>query len=122
MSIIYTEHPTLPVVEITVLGKVTAQDFDTFVPRMEAFLERHGEVRFIEIVKEFKGFDWSSVWDGIKFDFKHMHQFTHVAVVSDIGWIGPMSRAFSRVSPVTLRTFALDEVDAARAWIENPDA
>ncbi len=121
MACIYTEHDTAPVVEVRVLGRVTQHDVDEVLPKLEAFIAKHGEIRMVEVVDEFEGFDVSTMLDGLKFDYQHLRNITHVAVVSDIGWIGVLTRAASMVMPISLRVFPKDELEVARAWALNPD-
>lgn len=121
MACIYSEHKTLPVVEILVDGRVTEHDMDDILPKMEAFIEKHGKVRMVEIIKHFEGFDPSTILDGIKFDMKYMTSITHVAIVTDTPWIGFMTRAAATVVPLTLRVFGMGVLEDARAWIAAPD-
>lgn len=122
MACIYTEHETDPVVEIRIVGRVTQNDMDQILPKMEAFIERHGTIRLVEIIESFEGFDPTTILDGLKFDLNHLTDVTHAAVVSDIGWVGVMTRASSMVMPVTIRAFTMDQLDEARAWARDADA
>lgn len=121
MACIYKEHDTAPVVVIRVIGRVTQHDMDEMMPKLEAFISRHGKVRIVEIIESFEGFDPTTVFDGLKFDYMHMSDVTHAAVVSDVAWIGMMTRAASLVVPVTVRTFTMDQLEQARAWALAPD-
>lgn len=121
MACVYTEHDTLPVCEIRVLGRVTEHDMDEVIPKMEAYIKRHGKIRLLEIIERFEGFDPTTILDGMKFDMKHLRDITHAAVVSDLQWIGFMTRAAAAVMPLTVRMYQLDELDKARAWIESPE-
>ena len=121
MACIYTEHATQPVVEIRVVGHVTQHDMDEILPKLEAFIRRHGTIRIVEVIETFEGFDPTTVLDGLKFDLNHLTDVTHAAVVSDIGWIGVMTRAASMVMPVTIRVFTMDELDEAREWARTAD-
>lgn len=120
MSCIYTEDPELPVAELRVLGRVTQHDMDEILPKMEAFIARHGKVRIVEVIEKFEGFDPTTMLDGIKFDINHLCDVTHAAVVSDIGWIGMLTRATAMIMPVTVRMFPMSELEAARAWARDP--
>ncbi|AZQ65807.1 STAS/SEC14 domain-containing protein [Silicimonas algicola] len=122
MSCIYTEDKSLPVAEIQVLGRVTEHDMDEILPKLEAFIEKHGTIRIVEVIERFEGFDPTTVLDGVKFDIKHLRNVSHAAVVSDIPWIGFMTRAASTVMPLTVRTFAMSDLEAARAWARAPGA
>ena len=122
MACIYSEHETAPVAEIRVVGRVTQNDMDRILPQVEAFIGKHGSIRIVEVIEKFEGFDPTTVLDGLKFDYNHLSDVTHAAVVSDIAWIGLMTRASSIVMPVAIRSFSMDQLDEARAWALDPDA
>ncbi len=121
MACIYSEHASEPVAEIRVVGRVTQHDMDELLPKLEAFIKRHGSIRLVEIIEKFEGFDPTTVLDGLKFDINHLTDVTHAAVVSDIGWIGVMTRAASMVMPITIRVFTMDELEKAREWARTAD-
>ncbi len=97
------------------------QHMDKILPKLEAFIGRHGTIRIVEVVETFDGFDPTTFLDGLKFDLNHMTDVTHAAVVSDVGWIGVMTRAASMVMPVTIRAFTMDQLDDAREWARTTD-
>jgi hypothetical protein len=117
MSIGYTEDPRSGTVELTVNGRVTRDDYDSVVDRLQQFIDAHGTIRLIEVIETFEGFDPSVLLPGLKFDMKNIRHISHVAVVSDIGWIGPLSKAAGALLTTRLRTFNLAELPEARAWI-----
>ncbi|KPU84990.1 hypothetical protein JI58_00315 [Marinosulfonomonas sp. PRT-SC04] len=120
MTLLYKEYPDLKTIEIHVDGKVSQAEFDTAITGMDAFIQTHGTVKFLETIVSFKvGMDVSMFWEGLKFDMKNI---SHCAVVSDIGWISPMSKAAGAFMSTKLRTFNMGEIDAARAWLKDPDA
>jgi hypothetical protein len=121
MTYQYLEFPDEAIIEFTVAGKATREEFDELAPRIEAFIADHGAIRLIEVIEDFKGFEPSLLWEGAKFDMKNLKHISHCAVVSDTGWMGPLVRLSSAVIPTSIRTFKLAELDAARAWIRNPD-
>jgi len=94
MTTSYKEYPDTKIVEIHVDGEVTREEFDTILADMNDFILRFGTIKLLESVATFKvGMDASMVWDGMMFDFKNLRHISHCAVVSDIGWISPLSRA-----------------------------
>jgi hypothetical protein len=119
MSISYSENDDTKVAKIVVSGRITRADYDEAVVPLQAFIDRHGTVKLIEVIESFDGFEPSMLWPGIKFDFKNIRHFSHVAVVSDIGWIGPLSKAAGALLTTQLRTFDLAELDAAEAWLAS---
>ncbi len=121
MACIYTEHTDAPIIEIRVVGRVTEHDMDEILPKMEAFIGKHGTIRMIEIIEKFEGFDPTTILDGMKFDMKHMKDISHAAVVSDMPWVAIMTNAAAMVMPVTVRVFTLGQIDDAREWIAGAD-
>lgn len=119
MTLTYSENPDTKVVEMRVSGRIEKADFDSVIGKLQAFIDTHGTVKFIEVIDDFGGFDPSVMWPGMKFDFKNIPHISHVAVVSDIGWIGPISKAAGALMPTKLRTFHIAELQDARDWITS---
>lgn len=119
MTVAYTENDTTRVAEITVSGRITQLDYEAATTPLQAFIDRHGTIKLIEILESFDGFEGSVIWQGIKFDVKNLSHISHVAVVSDIGWVEPLSKAAGAFMSTQLRTFDLGEVAAARAWLTS---
>lgn len=122
MALTYTEDANSKVMEIRLDGRVTRADFDAIKDRVQAFIDAHQPVRMVEIIDSFEGFEPSVLWPGIKFDIRNIRHISHVAVVSDIGWISPLSKAAGAVVSTRLRTFDMAHLDDARDWVRSADA
>ena len=120
MTVTMSDHPEGGWIELTVSGRVTEADVKALLPKLETFIRRHGKIRVVEVIAGFEGYDLGAVWPGLVFEYRHLADITHVAVVCDIGWLGPVSRAVGAAMPLTLRTFSSHDRDAARAWIADP--
>ena len=120
MAIQYREDPAYRLAEIEVEGRVTNADFDEVAPRIQALIDSYGTIRLLEVIRGLDGFEPSMTWKGIKFDMRNLRHISHVAVVSDFGWIGPLSKAAGAFMSTRIRTFDLQDLDAARAWLKNP--
>lgn len=117
MTVKYIEDADTKTVELTVSGKVTREDYDRIADRMQSFIDAQGTVKLIEVTESLDGFEPSVIWPGIKFDFRNLRHISHVAVVSDIGWIGPVSKAAGALMSTKLRTYDLADLDEAREWV-----
>jgi hypothetical protein len=42
-------------------------------------------------------------------------------MVSDSGWVGPLTRMFAPFYPAAIRTFRMDELEDARRWAKVGD-
>lgn len=122
MPITYTEHPDTKTVEFTVEGHMSRADYDKVVTPMQAFIDTHGTIKMIEVVKSFTGFDPTVLLPGVAFDIRNIRHISHVAIVSDISWFSPFIQAASAVTPIQMRSFAMKDIDKARAWVATPDA
>lgn len=121
MSLIYSEDAESKVMEIRLDGRVTRADFDAIADKVQAFIDAYQPVRMVEIIDSFEGFDPSVLWPGIKFDIRNIRHISHVAVVSDLGWISPLSKAAGAVISTRLRTFDMAHLDEARDWVRSAD-
>jgi len=121
MTTTYKEYPEHKIAELVVDGKVTHEDFNNIAIQLENFIEKHGQIKLLEKIRTLEGFDASMMWEGIKFDIKnlkHIRNISHCAVVSDIGWLSPISKAAGAFISCKIRTFTLDQIDEARAWLQ----
>ena len=53
----YKEHDNAQAVEIVLSGRISTEEFDRVAGNLEAFIDRHGQVRLLEIVRDFEGMD-----------------------------------------------------------------
>jgi len=120
MTIIYKEHAKTSIVELNFDGKVTKQDINDVTPRIEAFISAHDKIKLLEIVADdFDGIELSTLIKAIKFDKKHLKNFSHCAVVTDKGWIGPITRLASSVFDIEIKVFTIKNKEDALTWLEE---
>ncbi|MGE0754418.1 MAG: STAS/SEC14 domain-containing protein [Alphaproteobacteria bacterium] len=119
MACEYREFADDKIVEIVVDGKVTEADLHRITEGMERFIEAHGRIKILEIIHSFSGVELSILGKGIQFDMKHMKDFSHCAVVTDSGWIGPFTRMLAPFFSIEIRTFRLDEKEKALIWLKQ---
>lgn len=118
MTVTYAADSRARVVELTVAGKITHDDFEALMPKLEAELAR-GPLSLVEVIDNFDGFDARTIWDGIKFDLAHWSEFRRVAVVSDMTWFSPFARLADTLTHLQIKEFKRDQLEEARAWARN---
>ena len=52
----YKEYDNAQAVEIVLSGRVSTEEFDKVARKLEAFIERHGQIRVLEVIKDFEGY------------------------------------------------------------------
>ena len=107
------------VIELIVDGAITREDYEKLVPVMEAEIARHGKLRVIETVRKLGPIDWSLWWQDLKWVVQHRDKLARAAVVTDHGWIGPITRAAGALFPGEMRVFPEKEAEVARAWVRE---
>ncbi|MEU8925851.1 STAS/SEC14 domain-containing protein [Kitasatospora sp. NPDC048545] len=98
-------------------GKLAAEDYrDVVLPALELAAEA-GEVRFLIVMRDFQGMSGGALWQDLKVGFGHLKAWKRIAVVTDIDWVHHMTSLFGWMTPGETRVFALDDRDAAVAWV-----
>ncbi len=103
-------------------GKVTHADYrDRLIPKAEAMM-RNGPIKVLAVVRNgLADYSVEAMWDDQTFGFRHWWDVSHMALVTDHAGMRTMAALFTPFSPAKIKVFALDELDAAKAWIAHPD-
>jgi SpoIIAA-like len=117
----YKEHDNAQAVEILVKGRVLTEEFDRVASKLEAFINRHGQVRVLEIIEDFEGMDAVAFWHDIKFSLRHLKDFSRLAVVCPPDTHHLWSSLVAPFMSCTVEHFAPGEEDAARDWLLWPE-
>lgn len=119
----YREIDNAKTAEIRIAGKVSTEEFDDVAGKLEAFIERHGEVRLMEIFESFEGMDARAFWHDIRFSLRHLRDFDRCAVVCEATIFDLWSELVAPFTKCEVRQFKPDQLDEARAWLSrNGDA
>jgi len=75
-------------IEISLMGKLTHEDYKVFVPMIDkALKEAKGlEVDLLVDMRKFKGWEFLAAWDDFKFGVKHRNAFDKMAIVGNKKW------------------------------------
>jgi len=106
-----------------VSGKVTAEDYDVLLPRLDEAISAHGKINLLVVMGDFEG--WAGL-DAAKADFKlgtqQYRQVEKAAFVGDKKWQEWMVKI---MDPFTRRTderfFDLDSMEDAWQWFKEGD-
>ncbi|QOR61895.1 STAS/SEC14 domain-containing protein [Sulfurovum sp. ST-21] len=75
-------------IEVSMLGKLTHEDYQIFVPMIDKALKKAKglEVDLLVDMRAFKGWEMKAAWDDLKFGLKHRNAFDKMAIVGDRQW------------------------------------
>jgi hypothetical protein len=106
------------VLAIEAVGTVTHEDYrNILIPKAEALMAK-GPIKMMYVVGEhFTKFELEALWDDGAFGIRHWREFSHVAVVTDVGWLRSMASMFAPLIPAEVRLFRLSEMPTAKTWI-----
>jgi hypothetical protein len=107
------------ILNVRVSDKLTAQDYEQFVPEFERLIEEHGKIRVLFHMEDFHGWDLAALWEDIKFDFKHFADIERIAMVGDKAWEEGMSFFCKPFTTAKIRYFGHHETERAWEWISE---
>ena len=117
MAVQITNQPGDRIIEVATTGKLTRDDYDTFVPVIESEMKK-GKVKILFSMHDFSGWDAGALWEDIKFDMKHFGEIERLAMVGEKKWEEGMSWFCKPFTTAKISYFDHTEIDAARSWLK----
>ena len=119
MAVALSEEHDGKVLTIQVSEKLTAEDYDRFVPQTKRLIQQHGPIRILFDMQDFHGWQLAALWKDIKFDLSHFKDIERLAMVGDKKWEQWMATFCRPFTAAKIRYFDRSDADAARDWIEE---
>jgi SpoIIAA-like len=110
------------VLEVTVSGKLTQEDYQHFVPAFERLVKEHGKIRVLFEMADFHGWQAGALWADIKFDLKHFSHIERLAMVGDKKWEQGMAAFCRPFTTAEVQYFDGAALQQARAWLAGKSA
>jgi hypothetical protein len=105
-------------------GKLTHRDYQEIViPRLEEVIKEHGKVRLLfHLDADFRGWELKALWNDLKFDLHHKHDFERLAVVGAVWWVDAAVKIFSRLMTGEVKTMLPEQLAEAWEWLQEQGA
>ena len=100
-------------------GKLHDDDYKTFVPALEAVIERGDKTRMLAYFSDFHGWDLHAAWDDFKFGAKHFTDLEKIALVGDKKWEEWMAKLCKPFTLAKVIYFEASELAAAWQWLRE---
>ena len=107
------------IVEICTASAADESNPQQLITRLEADMQRHGQLRILHEVRSPRGTDPSKFWKDARFALDHDHGFSHIALVTDVDWLTRMSESTGRTLSAEVRVFKRSQIAEARTWLKN---
>ena len=104
---------------IGVTGKLSREDYKSFVPKVEELILKFGKIRIVFEMRDFHGWEANALWEDIKFDIRHFSDIESLALVGDKKWEKGMSIFCKPFTKAQIKYFDLTEIYKAYEWIRE---
>lgn len=107
------------IIAFKAIGKLTHDDYQTFLPGLESKIEKAGDVSMLLQLEDFHGWELAAAKDDYAFGKKYAQSFKRMAIVGERHW-GRWLVIFARpFSEAEVRYFDRDQMSEAWAWLRE---
>jgi SpoIIAA-like len=101
------------------VGHVEADDYrSTLDPAITTALEGNDKIRLLYVLgSDFDGYSGGAMWEDAKVGMSNWTKWERIAVVTDHGGVKDGIKFFGWMVPGELKTFSVDELADAKAWL-----
>ena len=115
-------HDEGDVLAIRASGKLTHEDYQSFLPKLEEKIRQAGKVSLLLELDNFSGWDLKAARDDFVFGMKHMGDLERIAIVGDKSWekwMTIMAKPFLILGSV--RFFNREQLQEAWDWLREKE-
>lgn len=119
MSVTTQTEPNDNYVEVRLSERITAKDYEKFLPVIDAEIARCGRICLLVIMEDFRGWDVETGWEETKFMFSRFSKIDRVGIVgaSELQkWMAFFSKPFTMAE---VKYFTTEEEAEARKWVSE---
>lgn len=102
-------------------GKLTDDDYQTFLPVLKQRIRDYGSISLLIEFKEFEGWEPKAAWDDFRFGMDYQAAFSRIAVIGESAWQRWMMSLSSYFVSAEMRYFEAGEDVLAEAvnWLQS---
>jgi len=104
---------------VHVSGKLTAADYERFVPEFERLVRQHGKLRVLFDMTSLHGWEAGALWEDTKFAIKHFADMERLAMVGEKKWQEVMAAFCKPFTKATVKYFDYTDAAEARKWLDE---
>lgn len=107
------------ILEMKASGKLSKADYDRLMPEFERLAKAQGPLRLLVELDDFHGWEFSGLWEELKFDLTHQKDLGRAAIVGDKAWQDWGTRLSKPFFKAEIRYFDRRDTAAARTWLTS---
>lgn len=104
---------------LNISGKLSKEDYEQFVPKVEDLIKQHGKIRVLMLMNDFHGWELGALWEDLKFDAKHFRDIERLAMVGDTKWEAGMAVFCKPFTTAKIKYFDVSKAADAGEWIRE---
>jgi hypothetical protein len=112
----YKEYDNAQAVELVLTGRVSTGEFDKVARKLECFIKRHGQIRVLEVIKDFEGMD-AGAFARSPVSLRHVQDFSRIAIVTKPGRASSLVEPRCSCAVTSSIHFSPGEMEAPRDWL-----
>lgn len=107
------------IVEVSVCGKLTQADYETFIPAIDEGVARFGQVRLLFDCVGLEGWTLDGLLEETKFGIHHYRSIFRLAIVGDRKWEQALATLCKPFTKAHVIYYDVSEIELARAWLRE---
>jgi SpoIIAA-like len=107
------------ILSLKINGKLTKEDYQQFVPKVEDLIKTNGKIRILMEMTGFHGWEMGALWEDIKFDVKHFRDIERLAMIGDSKWEAGMAVFCKPFTTAKIKYFDVAQASDAGTWIRE---
>ena len=100
-------------------GKLMAEDYEKFVPKVDSIVKERGSIRILMKMHDFRGWEMAAAWEDTKFGLRHFHDIERLAMVGEKAWQHGMAVFCKPFTKAEVRYFDSSAATEAESWIAS---
>ena len=104
---------------VKIVGKLTAEDYQSLMDMFHGILNRHGALRLYANLEEFDGWEWQASRDKVAFGIKHWGKIMQIAMVGTDRWAHLGAQLAGNIKTADVRYFEATDSAQALAWVQG---
>ena len=104
-------------IEVAVTEKLHKEDYETFLPSLEAAMKEQGKIRLLFDMHDFHGWDTAALWEDLKLCAGHFRDFERIAMVGEKKWEKAMATFCKPFTSGIVKYFDRADKEEAKQWL-----
>lgn len=119
MPIDYKFDQDTKIIQIHLSEKIQESEISVFLPEVDRLIHEYGNLKVLEVFENFRLPSFATFRQLIKFDYEHIQNTSHVAVVTDHAWIRRGATFAKKMIGIDVKLYGSDEKEVALAWLKS---